>query len=71
MKLRDICNIEEVLSTKEKRGLFFWPLMAIFMETFQEHIVFHVFDIRRTVYIFILAAVVFVGTFIVFYRGKA
>lgn len=50
---------EETWSTKEKRGLIAWPLLAVILETMQEKIVFNTFDIRQTAFIFLAAAIVF------------
>ena len=39
MKVKETFPLEYVWSTKEKFGLFAWPLLAVFLEAFQENIV--------------------------------
>lgn len=45
--------------TKEKRGLLWWPILAICLETFQEKIVFGTADIKGIIFVFALSVIVF------------
>jgi len=69
--LSDTCNLEEAFSTKEKRGLFFWPLLAIVMETLQEVVVFHSVDLINTLIVFSVAGAIFSGIFVALYSAQA
>ncbi len=60
MNMKEVLCREEAWSTKEKRGLIAWPILAIVLETMQEKIVFNIMDIRQTVFIFFLAGMGFV-----------
>ncbi len=68
VKIKDIVRPAEAFSTKEKFGLLGWPLLAVILETMQEKIVFGVFDIERTITIFVFAAVTFMLIEILKYR---
>ena len=50
---------KEVWSTKERNGVLAWPVLALFLEMFQEHVVFGFIDIKKTIFIFLFALVVF------------
>lgn len=50
---------EEIFSTKETRGLATWPLLAIFMELFQEHMIFGHLNVLKTISIFVLSGASF------------
>ncbi len=50
---------EEAFSTKEKRGLLFWPLLAIVLETFQELVVYGQVRMAKMVLMILFAIVVF------------
>ncbi len=67
-KVKDIFNLKEAFSTTERRGLLAWPALAVGLETFQESIVFGGTDIRRTLCLFLAAALVFAISFWVFDR---
>ncbi|OGX39372.1 MAG: hypothetical protein A3D87_08830 [Omnitrophica WOR_2 bacterium RIFCSPHIGHO2_02_FULL_50_17] len=67
-KVKDILNLKEAFSTKERRGLLAWPALAIGLETFQESVVFGGTDIRRTLCLFLAAALVFAISFWFFDR---
>lgn len=60
MKLREIINLPEAFSTKEKFGLIGWPILAIVLETMQETIVFGSTNVERTVTIFFAAIVTYI-----------
>ena len=55
IKLQDLFNLEAVFSTKEKRGLLTWPLLAIVLESFQQLIVYKNIAIMQTVHILLLS----------------
>ncbi len=67
-KLKDVINIEEAFSTKEKRGLIGWPVLAVLMESFQEIFIFKGTDIGQTLLIFVSAMVVFAIGLVVMYQ---
>ena len=46
-------------TTKEKWGLAGWPVLAVLLESFQEKVVFGFTDLGQTIYIFMLAGVLF------------
>ena len=72
IKRGEIVNFEEAFSTKEKYGLLGWPVLAIFLETLQENVVFHSTSIEWTVTIFAVAALLYAGIlFIRVERSKA
>jgi protein-S-isoprenylcysteine O-methyltransferase Ste14 len=67
IKHRDYFNWEQAFSTKEKRGLIAWPLLAIGLEYLQESFIFGGMDFGLTLVILIDAVIVFgLGTFILF-----
>ncbi len=59
VRIKDIFNIDEAFSTKEKRGLFVWPVFAVVLETLQELVVYRQVDIITTIVIFCSAMVIF------------
>jgi protein-S-isoprenylcysteine O-methyltransferase Ste14 len=63
VKVREIFNLKEAFSTKERRGLPTWPALAVGLEAFQEYVVFGRTDIRRTLCLFLAAALVFTVSF--------
>lgn len=69
-RLRKVINLKEAFSTKERRGLWIWPLLALLLESFQELLVFEETFIKQTLTIFLFATVVFVIGFWVLYRKK-
>ena len=70
IKIKEVLNLKEALSTKEKRALLGWPLLAVVLETFQESVVFGGSDIVQTVGIFLGAMILFsVGLWVVHNYG--
>jgi protein-S-isoprenylcysteine O-methyltransferase Ste14 len=57
--VKNIFNIREAFSTKEKRGLWTWPLLAFVLESVQERLVFGDTVFLRTAGIFAAAAGVY------------
>ncbi len=68
-KLGKIINLKEAFSTKEKRGLWAWPVLAVLLESFQEQLVFGETIPSHTIMIFLMAAIAFVVGF-AYYRQK-
>ncbi len=60
IKIDKVINLKEAFSTKEKRGLWGWPILAVLLESFQEQVVFNETIFSHTVMIFLMAAIVFV-----------
>ena len=58
----------DIWSTKEKRGLVSWPLLAILMESFQEQLVFGFTNLSKTITIFVLSELIFGAMIWSFYR---
>lgn len=69
-KTSEIFDLKEAFSTKEKRGLWGWPILAVALELFQETLVFGHADLRRTAAVFLSAVIVFFAGLWIFYRGK-
>ena len=70
MKASALFPWEETWSTKETRGLLYWTLAAVPMETLQEWRVFGSTNILQTVLIFLSAVVVFFAGLWIRYQGK-
>ncbi len=51
--------LDVVWSTKEKRGLFLWPVLGIILETFQQQVVFGKMNLGQTVMIVAFSAAFF------------
>ncbi|MCK5013626.1 MAG: isoprenylcysteine carboxylmethyltransferase family protein [Candidatus Omnitrophica bacterium] len=68
--IKKIVNLEEAFSTKEKRGLWGWPLLAVLLESFQEQLVFGETIPSHTIMIFLMAAILFVIGFIYLRQKK-
>ncbi len=68
IKIRTVVNMREAWSTKEKRGLWSWPLLAVLLESFQEKLIFEETFFSQTVLIFCAAGVVFAFVFWLAYR---
>ena len=68
-KLKKIINLEEAFSTKEKRGLWGWSILAVLLESLQEQLVFGETMPSHTTMIFLMAAIAFVVGF-AYYRQK-
>lgn len=69
-RLRRVINLKEAFSTKEKRGLWSWPILAFILESFQEWLIFEQTIPSQTIKIFLMAAVVFVIGFWILYQKK-
>lgn len=67
-KFSEIFPPELCWNTKEKGGLLGWPLVACFLETLQEGIVFKIIDLDRTVYVFLVSAITFAAIVILLYK---
>lgn len=67
--LKKIIDLGEAFSTKEQRGLWGWPLLAVLLESFQEQLVFGETILSRTAMIFLMATIMFIIAF-VYYRQK-
>ncbi len=59
IKYSDYFNWEQAFSTKEKRGLFSWPLLALCLEYLQETFIFGSMNMYLTFVILVNAAIVF------------
>ena len=70
IKLKEIINLEEAFSTKERRGLWGWPILAFVLETFQELVVYEDTIPSQTFMIFLMAAIVFVIGFLILSQRK-
>lgn len=68
--LKDLIDLNEAFSTKEARGLWGWPLLAVLLESFQEQLVFHQTILAHTIMIFLMAAIVLVVGFAYLYQKK-
>ncbi len=64
IKLRTVFNLDEAMLTEERRGLVFWPLGAVVMETVQERVVFGTTDIVTTLVLAGAVAAVMVVAFV-------
>lgn len=68
VRLRSVCNLDEAMSTKEKRGLFIWPFLAVAMEVLQQLVIFGNIDYMVILATLALAAAIFDGVFILLYE---
>ena len=59
MKFKEVLPLDEIWSTKERTGLFLWPLLVVSLEVFREKIVFHTVPWDKTIFIFGLSVVTF------------
>ena len=57
-------------STKEKRGLFLWPILGIVLETFQQQVVLRQTNMGQTVMIAAFAGVAFAVSLSILYKQK-
>lgn len=70
VRIKEVLNLKEALSTEEKRAFLCWPLLAVVLETFQESVVFSGSDLVQTIRIFLGAMILFsVGLWIVHNYG--
>jgi protein-S-isoprenylcysteine O-methyltransferase Ste14 len=67
-QLGKVVNLKEAFSTHEKRGLWFWPILAVILESFQEQLVFEQTVLSQTLMVFLTAAVTFAIVFWIFYQ---
>ncbi len=51
--------VQEALNTKDRRGIWVWPLVALVLETFQQKMVFGIFDLTNNIPTFMFAIFVF------------
>jgi len=70
IKVRDWIDLDEAFSTKEKRGLWTWPLLAIVLEYLQEGFVFGSTVIGQPILIGGMAAIVLTLGFRFGYQRK-
>jgi protein-S-isoprenylcysteine O-methyltransferase Ste14 len=59
INVRRTLNWQETWSTKERRGIWSWPILAIILETIQQAIVFHRFDLSQTMITSLAAGLLF------------
>ena len=67
VKAKDIMNFKEMWSTKEKRGLLGWPLLAVVLEYFQESVVFRSADLGQIITLFIWTIILYAIVVILYY----
>ncbi len=70
IKTKEVFNIKEAFSTKEKRDLYFLPPLALLLALLREAFVFGRADVVKTVEIFIGTCIVFAILFGMFYKFK-
>ncbi len=70
VKAREVTNLVEAFSTKEKMGLLTWPILAIFLEVIKEIIVYGKVDIVNTLIIFLGGYIFFAIVFCLRYVIK-
>ena len=68
INIKEAFPLEYIWSTKEKLGLIGWPLLGVFLDVFQEKLVFGTADVIKTAALFSLAASVFALTMFVEYN---
>ncbi len=68
VRIRSLFNLDEAMSTKEKRGLFVWPALAVLMEMIQQSVIFGHFELKSILTSLVLAAAVFAGVLILKYE---
>lgn len=68
MKLKEVFNLREAWSTKETRGLWGWPLLAVVLELFQESVVFGQTHPAEVVTVFLAAVLAFFAGLGILYR---
>lgn len=62
--MTEIFNFEEAISTKERRGLLVWPLLAFILGIFQQHLVYGQGNLVGHAALFVMAVVFFSVSFI-------
>ncbi|MDD3374230.1 MAG: isoprenylcysteine carboxylmethyltransferase family protein [Candidatus Omnitrophica bacterium] len=70
LKFSEVFPWDITWSTKEKRGLFLWPLLGILLETFQQQVIFHQINVGQTIKIAVFAGIVFAISLKVLYRNN-
>jgi len=71
VKVQNVINFQEVFSTKEKRSLITWSVLAVALETFQETVVFGATDVKRTILIYVFSVIaILIGFFVRFQIDK-
>ncbi|MBN1870098.1 MAG: isoprenylcysteine carboxylmethyltransferase family protein [Candidatus Omnitrophica bacterium] len=68
--LKEFIDLKEAFSTKEQRGLWGWPLLAVLLESFQEQLVFEETIPSHTIMIFLMAAILLIVVFAYYYQKK-
>jgi len=68
IKMSQVFPWDMCWSTKERLGLLGWPILALFLEIFQEWVVYNIVDVGRAVYVFSIAIVLFAAALIVRYK---
>jgi protein-S-isoprenylcysteine O-methyltransferase Ste14 len=68
--IKKIVNLKEAFSTKEKRGLWGWPILAVLLESFQEQLVFGETIPLHTIMIFLMATILFIIGFVYLRQKK-
>ncbi len=62
--------LDEIWSTKEKRGLILWPVAAIFLDVIQEQFIYHTSCLEKTVLIFLVSMLLMGAIGWVLYRPE-
>jgi protein-S-isoprenylcysteine O-methyltransferase Ste14 len=70
VRTKDVFNVEEAFSTKEKFGLMAWPAMALTLKYIQELLLFKHVDLQNIIIICLAALLTFAVVFIVMYLVK-
>ena len=70
LNLREVFPYAQAISTKEKRGLIGWPVLAVFLETLQEQIVFGYTHVGKTFLMFMLVEVILGVVLRIFYKEQ-
>ena len=68
MRFDSIFPPDTLWITKEKHGLWGWPILAVLLESFQEEIIFGFTDLGYTLSIFLVAMVVFAISVWIMYK---
>jgi len=70
IKTKEIYNLEDAFSTKEKRGLLGWPMLAIVLENFQEMMVYGITNTIQTLIVFMITIIIFIIGFTITYNAS-
>ncbi len=68
MKTKDIYNLDEAFNTKEKLGVWLWPILAILLEFLQAKLVFGHVEVVATIVMFVVTFLAFGLLFGLFYK---